>query len=55
MVYTPEVGISLHRLRSDVKFLQKRYELDEKGKAEGRLVLKYVNTISPLLICLAHN
>jgi 6-phosphofructokinase 1 len=40
IVYTPEVGMNLHMLRSDIKFLQKRYELDEKGKAEGRLVLK---------------
>lgn len=40
IVYTPESGINLHRLRADVKFLQRRYELDEKGKAEGRLVLK---------------
>ncbi|KAG8771216.1 6-phosphofructokinase, alpha subunit, partial [Serendipita sp. 397] len=40
IVYTPEVGMNLHMLRSDVKFLQRRYELDERGKAEGRLVLK---------------
>ncbi|CAG7849126.1 ATP-dependent 6-phosphofructokinase {ECO:0000255/HAMAP-Rule:MF_03184} Short=ATP-PFK {ECO:0000255/HAMAP-Rule:MF_03184}; Short=Phosphofructokinase {ECO:0000255/HAMAP-Rule:MF_03184}; {ECO:0000255/HAMAP-Rule:MF_03184}; AltName: Full=Phosphohexokinase {ECO:0000255/HAMAP-Rule:MF_03184} [Serendipita indica DSM 11827] len=40
IVYTPEVGMNLHMLRSDSKFLQRRYELDEKGKAEGRLVIK---------------
>ncbi|KAG8831285.1 6-phosphofructokinase, alpha subunit [Serendipita sp. 399] len=40
IVYTPEVGMNLHMLRSDVKFLQRRYQLDEKGKSEGRLVLK---------------
>lgn len=42
LIYTPEVGMNLHMLRSDIKFLQKRYELDEKGKAEGRLVIKLV-------------
>jgi 6-phosphofructokinase 1 len=40
IVYTPEVGMNLHMLRGDIKFLQKRYELDEKGKAEGRLIVK---------------
>lgn len=40
IVYTPETGINLDMLRNDVKFLKKRYNLDEKGKAEGRLVLR---------------
>ncbi|CAG8577502.1 9622_t:CDS:10 [Acaulospora colombiana] len=40
LVYSPEVGMNLNALRSDIKFLKRRYELDEKGKAEGRLVLK---------------
>jgi 6-phosphofructokinase 1 len=38
--YTPEVGINLDTLRNDVEFLKRRYSLDEKGKAEGRLVIK---------------
>ena len=29
-------------LRDDVKYLKKRYSLDLKGKAEGRLVLRFV-------------
>ncbi|KZT07805.1 6-phosphofructokinase [Laetiporus sulphureus 93-53] len=40
IVYTPERGIDLDMLRRDVKFLKKRYSLDTKGKAEGRLVLR---------------
>ncbi|KAL6302392.1 6-phosphofructokinase [Sparassis latifolia] len=40
IVYTPERGINLDMLRHDVKFLKKRYALDAKGKAEGRLVLR---------------
>jgi hypothetical protein len=40
MVYTPEVGVHLDTLRDDVKFLKRRYALDEKGKSEGRLVIK---------------
>jgi 6-phosphofructokinase 1 len=40
LVYSPEVGMDLNMLRRDIKFLKRRYELDEKGKAEGRLVLK---------------
>jgi 6-phosphofructokinase 1 len=40
MVYTPEQGISLHMLRDDVKFLKRRFALDEKGRSEGRLVIK---------------
>lgn len=40
MVYTPEIGINLDTLRDDVKFLKRRYALDEKGKSEGRLVIK---------------
>ena len=42
LVYTPEIGITLDQLRRDVKFLRTRYELDEKGKAEGRLVIRCV-------------
>lgn len=40
LVYTPEEGISLSRLQEDVEFLKERYGLDEKGKSEGRLVIK---------------
>ncbi|KAL7409427.1 6-phosphofructokinase [Mrakia frigida] len=40
IVYSPEVGISLDLLRSDVQFLRKRYELDPKGRAEGRLIIR---------------
>lgn len=42
IVYTPEVGISLDLLRSDVRFLRRRYELDQKGKSEGRLIIRCV-------------
>lgn len=40
LVYTPEVGINLRTLLDDVEFLKERYALDEKGKSEGRLVIK---------------
>jgi 6-phosphofructokinase 1 len=40
LVYTPEDGISLRLLQQDVEFLTKRYQLDTKGKSEGRLVIK---------------
>ncbi|EIN09685.1 6-phosphofructokinase [Punctularia strigosozonata HHB-11173 SS5] len=40
MVYTPETGINLDMLRQDVKYMKRRFSLDEKGKAEGRLVIK---------------
>ena len=40
LVYTPEAGISLKLLQEDVEFLTKRYQLDTKGKSEGRLVIK---------------
>jgi 6-phosphofructokinase 1 len=40
MIYTPEHGMTLDMLRDDVKFLKRRYQLDEKGKAEGRIVMK---------------
>ncbi|THG96808.1 hypothetical protein EW026_g5093 [Hermanssonia centrifuga] len=40
IVYSPERGINLNMLRDDVKYLKKRYSLDIKGKAEGRLVLR---------------
>ncbi|KAI0950948.1 hypothetical protein AcW1_008116 [Taiwanofungus camphoratus] len=40
IVYTPERGIDLDMLRRDVKYLKRRYSLDVKGKAEGRLVLR---------------
>lgn len=42
IVYTPERGIDLDMLRRDVRFLKRRYALDQKGKAEGRLVVKCV-------------
>ncbi|KAG5716248.1 6-phosphofructokinase [Termitomyces sp. T112] len=40
LVYTPETGITLDMLRKDVKFLKTRYNFDEKGKSEGRLVIR---------------
>ncbi|KAL1411488.1 6-phosphofructokinase, alpha subunit [Vanrija albida] len=40
LLYTPEEGISLRRLLDDVDFLKERYALDERGKSEGRLVIK---------------
>lgn len=40
IVYTPEVGINLDILREDVAWLKKRYGLDEKGKNEGRVVIR---------------
>ncbi|CCM00099.1 uncharacterized protein FIBRA_02126 [Fibroporia radiculosa] len=40
ILYTPERGIDLDMLRRDVKFLKRRYTLDQAGKAEGRLVLR---------------
>ncbi|KAF7316867.1 ATP-dependent 6-phosphofructokinase [Mycena chlorophos] len=40
LVYTPEEGMSLDTLKRDVRFLKARYKLDEKGKAEGRLVIR---------------
>ncbi|KAH7106308.1 6-phosphofructokinase [Auriculariales sp. MPI-PUGE-AT-0066] len=40
LVYTPEAGISLDLLQHDVEFLKTRYQLDVKGRAEGRLVLR---------------
>jgi len=40
LVYTPEQGINLDLLRTDVHFLRKRYKLDPKGQSEGRLVLR---------------
>ena len=47
-MYTPERGIDLDMLRNDVKLLKRRYALDAKGKAEGRLVLRYIPLPSPL-------
>ena len=41
LVYTPEVGIDLSMLSKDVKRLKRRFQLDVKGKSEGRLVLRY--------------
>ncbi|KAI0303835.1 6-phosphofructokinase [Multifurca ochricompacta] len=40
IVYTPEIGINLDILREDVKLLKIRYGLDEKGKSEGRVVIR---------------
>ncbi|TFY67753.1 hypothetical protein EVG20_g3833 [Dentipellis fragilis] len=40
IVYTPEQGINLDMLRDDVKFLKNRYNLDVKGKNEGRIVIR---------------
>lgn len=47
LVYTPEEGISLKLLQEDVEFLIKRYQLDTKGKSEGRLVIKQVFRVNP--------
>jgi 6-phosphofructokinase 1 len=35
------VGINLDILREDVKWLKTRYALDEKGRSEGRIVIRY--------------
>ena len=40
LVYTPEDGINLDLLRTDVEFLRTRFQVDLKGEAEGRFVLK---------------
>jgi 6-phosphofructokinase 1 len=40
LVYIPESGISLKMLQEDVEFLRQRYDLDVKGKSEGRLVIR---------------
>ncbi|KAG6872674.1 hypothetical protein C0995_007783 [Termitomyces sp. Mi166 len=40
LVYIPETGINLDMLRRDVKFLKTRYSLDERGRSEGRLVIR---------------
>ncbi|KAM0754370.1 6-phosphofructokinase [Meredithblackwellia eburnea MCA 4105] len=40
LVYTPEIGITLKSLQSDVEFLKKRYLQDAAGKSEGRLVIR---------------
>ncbi|PWN31723.1 6-phosphofructokinase [Meira miltonrushii] len=39
IVYTPETGITLQQLDADAAWLRKRYQLDTKGKTEGRLVM----------------
>lgn len=39
-MYTPEDGIDLDMLRQDVKYMKKRYGIDKKGKAEGRLIIR---------------
>ncbi len=40
LVYTPEVGINLKQLDEDVAWLRRRFEMDVKGKSEGRLVIR---------------
>ena len=52
LVYTPETGITLDMLRKDVKFLKTRYNLDEKGKSEGRLVIRYTRLLQSCYMCL---
>jgi hypothetical protein len=37
------VAINLDILREDVAWLKKRYGLDEKGKSEGRVVVRCVS------------
>jgi 6-phosphofructokinase 1 len=54
MVYTPEQGIDLDMLRRDVRFLKRRYELDEKGKAEGRLIIRCAYEENFLLFLVIH-
>ena len=51
IVYTPEVGIDLDILRTDVEFLKTRYMIDVKGEAEGRLVLRSVTFYSSFPAC----
>lgn len=41
IVYTPEDGIGLDMLRQDVKYMKRRYGIDKRGKAEGRLIIRY--------------
>jgi hypothetical protein len=41
LLYTPEVGIDLNILSKDVKRLKTRFQLDVKGKSQGRIVLRY--------------
>lgn len=41
ITYTPEVGMNLAMLLKDVETLKNRYKLDEQGKSEGRIILKY--------------
>ena len=43
IVYTSEVRINFDILREDVAWLKKRYGLDEKGKSEGRVVIRYAD------------
>ncbi|KAK0547717.1 6-phosphofructokinase, alpha subunit [Tilletia horrida] len=43
LVYTPEEGMDMGRLGSDVEFLKRRFGLDVKGKSEGRLVIRSEN------------
>jgi 6-phosphofructokinase 1 len=45
VVYTPEIGINLDMLREDVRFMRSRFAHDEKGKLEGRLIVKYVTLL----------
>ncbi|KAF9790704.1 phosphofructokinase domain-containing protein [Thelephora terrestris] len=40
IVYTPEDGINLDMLRQDVKYMKRRYGIDKKGKATGRLIIR---------------
>ncbi|KAF8632256.1 hypothetical protein AX15_002001 [Amanita polypyramis BW_CC] len=40
IVYTPEDGITLDRLREDVRFLTNRFKMDVQGQSEGRLVIR---------------
>lgn len=45
-MYTPENGITLKMLQQDVEFLKKRYTQDVAGKSEGRLVIRFVPSLS---------
>jgi 6-phosphofructokinase 1 len=36
------MGINLDVLREDVRWLKARYGLDERGKSEGRVVIRCV-------------
>lgn len=40
IVYTPELGMDLGLVQSDVEFLKRRFALDVKGKSDGRFIIR---------------